>query len=553
MTIHTFLRACFAALLAAAFLPAALAQYDDVQLSPRPTGSNAPLALEASNQNCQQPLDFRFTSRTPWIKMPADPVARQIPAGQSRSIQATIDLTGVPPGPHQGFVDVDCENCGWFIFANCKVDKRQLRLNLNVIANEGAAAPPPNGVQLSRLDPNDPGLPDHIRKQLKAAYTAEDALKNKDKDPCEEKLAKARQAAADAKAKADKLQAEADAAGKAVAEADKNLADAEKARAGAGKALEEAAKALDDAAANKKLVDQGTSVDRKKEAEAEVAIAEAKLRKAQETVNEAQNALNKARDAAKKAKSDAAAAKPKQADIDAAKQAADKAAAELAKVEAECLAAKAAGEKAAKDAVKAAEAAARNHFAQALQDAEERVKQAEANANRCKCKRTRLLLAQFKAIQALGILYARAGKPTGALTQYIETLKQAATAIGAVPGCPYGAAIELAMNTLAAGASAIDATSVVLSAAEAAALIPGSRSHDPTDTKTFIANEIIKGDDITPAEVYEQLKNYAEPHPDSHEKLDEDRMTAEQNCQNADGELKRAKEALEKAQANAKK
>lgn len=235
----------------------ALAQFDDVQLSARPSGSQSPLALEASNQNCQQPLDFRFISRTSWIKLPADPVARQIPAGQSRSIQAIIDLTGVPPGPAQAFVDVECENCGWFIFQSCKVDKRQLRLNIDVLANEVAAAPPPNGPQLSRLDPNDPDLPDHIRKQLKDAYAAEDALNNKDKGPCEEKLAKARQAAADAKAKADNLQAAADAAGKAVAEADKKLAEAEKARADAGKVLEKAAKALDEAAEQKKWLIKG--------------------------------------------------------------------------------------------------------------------------------------------------------------------------------------------------------------------------------------------------------------------------------------------------------
>jgi hypothetical protein len=135
-------------LLVAAFCIASLgltananAEPQAVQLGSKQAGKTYPLTLGAENKNCPQPLDFRFTSQTPWIRMPTDPVARQIPQGQTRDLNATIDLNGLAPGPYQGNVEVQCDNCGWFIFQNCKIDKQVLWFYVQVTPNVPGSTP----------------------------------------------------------------------------------------------------------------------------------------------------------------------------------------------------------------------------------------------------------------------------------------------------------------------------------------------------------------------------------------------------------------------------
>ena len=208
----------------------------DVPLAPKQTGGVYPLALNAENRNCNQLLDFRFSSQASWIKLPPDPVARQIPQGQSRQVQASIDLRGAAPGQLQGIVEVECENCGFFIFASCKVDKQQLRFIVNVLPlaaagpggagagppqgggqgnPAGGAAPPPVVPKVKgndgftppkgtppTVDPEGPNVPETIKKKWRRACKA-GAEANDKRAKCEDELKKLREAA-DAAANAAK-------------------------------------------------------------------------------------------------------------------------------------------------------------------------------------------------------------------------------------------------------------------------------------------------------------------------------------------------------------
>lgn len=211
-----------------AFAATAAAQsYTDIPLTPKQSGGVYPLTLSAENKNCNQLLDFRFTSRAPWITLPADPVARQIPQGQSRNVQAAIDLTNVAPGQIQGVVEVECENCGFFIFASCKIDKQQLRFNLDVLkigaagpggppggqAGGGGNPPPPGDILASPRDgftppprppapavsPDDPNQPKTVRDKWRRACARLKDAQDKIKD-CDEEAAKLQKAADEASA-----------------------------------------------------------------------------------------------------------------------------------------------------------------------------------------------------------------------------------------------------------------------------------------------------------------------------------------------------------------
>ncbi|NWG70811.1 MAG: hypothetical protein HXY23_04260 [Parvularculaceae bacterium] len=81
--------------------------YRDVDLGARRSGEIFTLKLGAQNANCGQPIDFRFNSKSNWLRLPADPVVRQVPAGQTKYLDATIDLSGAAPGPKIGFIDID--------------------------------------------------------------------------------------------------------------------------------------------------------------------------------------------------------------------------------------------------------------------------------------------------------------------------------------------------------------------------------------------------------------------------------------------------------------
>jgi hypothetical protein len=86
-----------------------------------------------------------------------------------------------------------------------------------------------------------------------------------------------------------------------------------------------------------------------------------------------------------------------------------------------------------------------------------------------------------------------------------------------------------------------------------AELIPGTRAHtlggdDAVEkTKDFLRNQDLTGDGITADDIYQQMKNYADPQPDSMKKLIDDLDAAKNACHAADARLERAKEDAAKA------
>jgi hypothetical protein len=290
-----------------------------VDLGTRQAGQSYPLQLNAQNVNCEDPMDFRFTSDAAWLRLPADPVVRGVTAGQSRNLQATIDLTNISPGQYQSIVGVECENCGWFVFKSCRVDKQQIKFVINVTAETPRAGPQQGqggaNPQAPKVDPKDPRIPEVQRKKLQAAIDALEKV-TKAKEPCEEELKKLRAAADASRAKADKAaQAAKDAADKAAkAEEEAKKADA---KADAADKGEQSAKkhAQDTERA------QGASAKDTRDAKAAAAAAAADAAKAGADRAKANADARAARGEAQKAAKDAEAAA---AEAKAAGDAADK-------------------------------------------------------------------------------------------------------------------------------------------------------------------------------------------------------------------------------------
>ena len=144
--------AFIAALFALILMPANVAAQNnsdllrtDVDLGDREAGQTYPLSLGAQNVDCKKPIDFRFSTETEWIQLPQDSVVRGVPMGATRSLNALINLKDMTPGEYHGVVELDCENCGVFIFKNCKIDKQQFLFFVNVIpAALPLAKPAPN-------------------------------------------------------------------------------------------------------------------------------------------------------------------------------------------------------------------------------------------------------------------------------------------------------------------------------------------------------------------------------------------------------------------------
>jgi hypothetical protein len=430
-----------------------------------------------------------------------------------------IDLVGVAPGPRQGFVDVECENCGWFIFRNCNVDKRQLRLNIEVIANEGSAPLPPVA-NAPPVDPDDPHLPPHIRDRLKRANADVDD-KNKAKGPCEEKLAAARVNAATAQAAADKAKADADAAEKAAKDA---AAKAEQAR----KDMEAAAKAAGQAdkdakAAAEAAASENGGHDARKEAEADAMKAKEAAGVAQKAATDALTAYSNARAAAAKAKADAEDAKKRAAA--AAKPAAD-AQATAAAQEKQCLKAQQAAAKAQaeKDAAEAAARAALEPKGGWVSP-EEQLRQALEDLEKCYMDLNQLCIDQRIAMETLSELSGLEDEEdlkswgesyNDAIGQgvKIKNLLGAAKFIGGLAKIPGASAIptvkipggEYAITLAKAGIAAVAAGQKIGNSKH----IPGNPSHDRDATKEWLEKEKKVTDPKQAERVMKEMENYRE-------------------------------------------
>jgi hypothetical protein len=126
------------------FSAAAWAQTDQTfSLGRRAAGEMHMHQLTARNTNCSQPLDFRFEfAPSPWLRPRGESVVRGVPAGESRSLSVIVDLTQMAPGTHTAQVDVVCENCRVFLFANCRFDRQHLNLSVEAVAAQAPVPPP---------------------------------------------------------------------------------------------------------------------------------------------------------------------------------------------------------------------------------------------------------------------------------------------------------------------------------------------------------------------------------------------------------------------------
>ncbi len=526
--------------------------YTDVDLGEREAGTSYPLALGAENRNCAQPLDFRFSSSEQWLRMPADPVVRQVPAGQTRQIEATLDLTNVQPGQYEVLVDVDCDNCGFFIFKNCKIDKQQLRLLLRV----NAAPAPPGGQQPAQGAPLPPGapllsppppqvdykdkrIPKPLRRKAKAAYEAWTLALKKAKD-CADELAKLQAAAKAAKEKADKAKVAAGAAEQKASDAKSQKKAAQEELKNANIAVNKAQDALDKANSDLKYANSrdGITADRVaakaalKKAEAEKKAADKRLADAAK----ASRQLPKPKDIAKLDKD----AKKKRKAADAAAAAATAAENAVAKKQAECLklqqaaaAAQTASEKADKDAKDAIPPAPVDRTA-------EKIKKQREKVGKCAIKLGQLLEAQRLALEVMAKLGALGDDYESDLKAWADGVDDAKKFFDDLPpGIPF---VDTVVSTLTAVRSIMGIASGVIAVGNTVHTPKsGNDVKSPADTKQWIIDNKFTKDPAEAERIYEQMKKYSET--DSTEKMLKELDYQKKLCKSEEAKLEAMTEA----------
>ena len=187
-------------------------QYTDVDLGERNAGEQYIIAMAARNVDCDQSIDFKFSSNAEWLRFSKDPVIRQVKPGENRTIQATLDFSNLTPGEYEAIVEIDCQNCGGLIFKNCKVSQQKVRLKVRVVGE----SPLGDNVQFSQLespkvDYSDKRIPRRLRNAAKRAHGAW-AIAVKNANKCEEEMAALQTKYENAKAKSDALKMTADTA-----------------------------------------------------------------------------------------------------------------------------------------------------------------------------------------------------------------------------------------------------------------------------------------------------------------------------------------------------
>jgi hypothetical protein len=114
-------------------LPAFAATKTVIDLGRAPAGTVDTFEVEARNQSCDEPQNFRFAARDlPWIKLVNGSVVRGVERGKTKLFVAAIDLRGLKPGRHSGRLDVICETCGDFAGSRCHIDLETIALSVEV-------------------------------------------------------------------------------------------------------------------------------------------------------------------------------------------------------------------------------------------------------------------------------------------------------------------------------------------------------------------------------------------------------------------------------------
>ena len=548
-------------------------EYIDMDLGAREAGRSYTLKLGAENKNCEQLLDFRFSSPTSWVRLPDDPVVRQVPAGQTKFLEAYFDFTNVPPGNHQGFVNVDCENCGFFIFKNCKIDRQQLRFLAQVKAAPGAAAQGaqgPQGVQgaqgpqgpqgaqgpqgpqnnlvlsplrSSTVDYNDKKIPKRLRRKAKAAHEAW-ALALKKKNDCDKELTKLQAAADAAQDAADKAKMAADTAEQDARNAKAQREAAQTELKNANNAVRDAQKAVNDAKKDLRQANRNGTGDERTEAKTALTAAEAAKAAADKRLADAFQAstLRSARDIANLEKD----AKKKRKAAKAADKAATDALSALARKQAECLKlqqaaadAEAANKKAEADAQPPAPPAPAGPTADDVETQRKKVQ-------KCATELGQLLEAQRLALEAMARLGALGENYESDLKAWADGVDAANDLFDNVPPL-----IPVVSEMVGTAQTALTFVRGVIGATRGISAL-GNTHHvpktgndvvDPKDTQKWLKDNKLASSDAEAKRVYEQMKKYSSTSPNSTEKMQEELDYKRRQCEAEEDKL----DALKKA------
>jgi len=129
-----------AMLLIASVAPTASAEQLAVDFGQVRPGTVDTFEIDARNESCDQPQDFKFLPRDlPWLKLTHGNSVRDIARGKSKKFVTTIDLAGLGPGRHSGRIDVLCETCGREPkLTSCRIDTHSIALTVEVVARTSA-------------------------------------------------------------------------------------------------------------------------------------------------------------------------------------------------------------------------------------------------------------------------------------------------------------------------------------------------------------------------------------------------------------------------------
>jgi len=416
---------------------AALAQPAPQSVGAFPQGSMQSAELVAENASCRQPLDFRFNFQpNSWLRPQGSNEVRGVPMGQQAPLPVVIDLRQLSPGQHVTQVEVECLNCGFLIFRNCRFDRQQLTLSVNALPAQPQPPPqrpqPPAPTQpptttTTALDsasiadltsPQRAALDlarDRAAAAAAAVIAADEALDEarRRKRRCEEELSAQALAAAQAQAAADAAAAQAATASQQAADAQSQVAATEAALGAAEGAIahREEAVQIQINYLNLILPQDGPNSQRVQNAQQYIRDAQAALDAARQAVTDAQAALAASQAAAAQAAENAAAAQSSAAEAQAAAAAA---AASLTEKERECLglgeaeAAAAAAAQQAEDTAAGAQRdkdqAERDAAAQAAQNLQHEIDRCHERCEDCWRQLARLARAQMNAMKALAQL-----------------------------------------------------------------------------------------------------------------------------------------------------
>ncbi len=482
------------------------AGFVDVDLGERQAGEQYVITMAAGNVSCDQPIDFKFSSKEPWLQFPEDPVIRQVPPGENRTIQAVLDFSNMQPGDYEVVVDIDCQNCGVLIFKNCQVNRQKVRLRVRVVGNVSLQ----DNMQFSQVEPptvdyNDQSIPYRLRNAAKAAHAGW-VLAVKKANKCAEELAALKAKYEKAKADADKAKMIADTADqdvrnmKAANEARQTeLLNANKAVAAANAALEKAQAEFDNALTHQRDAAR-KNLDAKK---ADLAAAE----KRRSDAYSGGRSLHSQKDI-RQAESDA---RKKRKAADKAKKAADSALAAYNKKLKEC------GEL----AVKAEEAKAANAKAEAdakpvappapTKPTKAQVDAEYKKATDCVRELGELLEAQRLALEAMARLGMLKGKTESDFRSWADGVDQANDLFSKVPpGIPV---VSSMVGTVTDALTFVRAVIGIASAVDRTGNLnyrPVSGTFkDETKAKQWLKNNNFASSDAEASRVAEQMKLYS--------------------------------------------